>query len=84
MYIIQQALTPKDMADIRSLATLNEAWDHITELFIGNVRIQSSKFDRMICGPREFLFKPHCLMKRKGWTQSREDETTTKFPPMMC
>ena len=45
--MIQKALTPKDFAHIRQFSTAKEAWDHLTELYIGNASIQSSKFDEV-------------------------------------
>src|SRR3954468_3219467 len=45
--MIQKALTPKDFAHIRQFDTAKGAWDQLTELFVGNASIQSSKFDEV-------------------------------------
>jgi hypothetical protein len=39
------SLSKKDKAFVRSITSTKEAWDALTELFIGNTRIQESKFD---------------------------------------
>jgi hypothetical protein len=35
------------MDHVRALFTAKEAWDYLTELFIGNASIQISKFDEV-------------------------------------
>jgi hypothetical protein len=45
LHMIHLAVSPKDRAHIRTLKTSKEAWDRLDELFLGNARIQSSKFD---------------------------------------
>jgi hypothetical protein len=39
------SLTEKDKAFIRNITSAKEAWDVLTNLFIGNESIQESKFD---------------------------------------
>jgi hypothetical protein len=39
------ALSEKDKTFIRSITSTTEAWDALTNLFIGNESIQESKFD---------------------------------------
>ena len=46
--MIQKALTPKDFAHIRPFNTAKKAWDYLTDMFIGNASIQSSKFDEVV------------------------------------
>jgi hypothetical protein len=40
------SLTEKDKAFIRNITSAKEAWDALTNLFIGNERIQESKFNK--------------------------------------
>jgi len=46
-HIIRQSLPKEYHAHIRKYDTAKEAWDHITNLFIGNASIQGSKFDEV-------------------------------------
>jgi hypothetical protein len=39
------SLTEKDKAFVRNITSAKEAWDVLTNLFIGNESIQESKFD---------------------------------------
>jgi hypothetical protein len=39
------SLSEKDKAFVRSITSAKEAWDDLTDLFIGNASIQESKFD---------------------------------------
>jgi hypothetical protein len=39
------SLTEKDKAFVRNITSTKEAWDALTNLFIGNESIQESKFD---------------------------------------
>jgi hypothetical protein len=43
LFIIQKFLTLEKMVHIRPLATAKEAWNHLTNVFIGNASIQSSR-----------------------------------------
>jgi hypothetical protein len=47
LHIIQQAVPDIYMANIRTLATVKEAWDHLESLFTRNESIKSSKFDKI-------------------------------------
>jgi hypothetical protein len=41
------SLSEKDKAFVRSITSAKEAWDALTDLFIGNTSIQESKFDEV-------------------------------------
>jgi hypothetical protein len=43
--MIQKSLTPKDMSHIRTCSTAKEAWDYLTNLFVGNASIQGSRLE---------------------------------------
>jgi hypothetical protein len=45
LHLIHMSLTEKDKAFIRNITSAKEAWDVLTNLFIGNESIQESKFD---------------------------------------
>ena len=44
---IQRSLTSKDLAHIRKFTIAKEAWDYLTELFIGNESIQAAKYEEV-------------------------------------
>jgi hypothetical protein len=45
LHLIHMSLSEKDKAFVRSISSAKEAWDVLTNLFIGNESIQESKFD---------------------------------------
>jgi hypothetical protein len=45
LHLIHMSLTEKDKAFVRNITSAKEAWDALTNLFIGNESIQKSKFD---------------------------------------
>jgi hypothetical protein len=45
LYLIHMSLSEKDKAFVQSITSAKEAWDALTNLFIGNESIQESKFD---------------------------------------
>jgi hypothetical protein len=45
LHLIHMSLSEKDKAFVRSITSAKEAWDALTDLFIGNASIQESKFD---------------------------------------
>jgi hypothetical protein len=45
LHLIHMSLSEKDKAFVRSISSTKEAWDVLTNLFIGNESIQESKFD---------------------------------------
>jgi hypothetical protein len=45
LHLIHMSLSEKDKAYVRSITSAKEAWDALTDLFIGNASIQESKFD---------------------------------------
>jgi hypothetical protein len=45
LHLIHMSLTEKDKAFVRNISSAKEAWDALTNLFIGNESIQESKFD---------------------------------------
>jgi hypothetical protein len=45
LHLIHMSLTEKDKAFVRNITSAKEAWDALTNLFIGNESIQESKFD---------------------------------------
>jgi hypothetical protein len=45
LHLIHMSLSEKDKAFVRSISSAKEAWDILTNLFIGNESIQESKFD---------------------------------------
>jgi hypothetical protein len=45
LHLIHMSLSEKDKSFVRSITSAKEAWDTLTELFIGNESIQESKFD---------------------------------------
>ena len=45
LHLIHMSLTEKDKAFVRNISSAKEAWDILTNLFIGNESIQESKFD---------------------------------------
>jgi hypothetical protein len=55
LHIIQQAVPDIYMANIRTLATVKEAWDHLESLFTRNESIKSSKFDKINCEQENFI-----------------------------
>jgi hypothetical protein len=46
LHLIHMSLFKKDKAFVRSISSAKEAWDVLTNLFIGNESIQESKFDK--------------------------------------
>jgi hypothetical protein len=46
LHLIHMSLFEKDKAFVRSISSAKEAWDALTNLFIGNESIQESKFDK--------------------------------------
>jgi hypothetical protein len=46
LHLIHMSLFDKDKAFVRSITSAKEAWDALTDLFIGNASIQESKFDK--------------------------------------
>jgi hypothetical protein len=55
LHMIHLAVTPKDLAHIRSCKTTKEAWDHLEDLLQGNESNQSSKFDEVNTGADGFV-----------------------------
>jgi hypothetical protein len=47
LHLIHISLSEKDKAFVRSISSAKEAWDALTNLFIGNESIQESKFDEV-------------------------------------
>jgi hypothetical protein len=45
LHLIHMSLTEKDKAFVHNISSVKEAWDGLTNLFIGNKNIQESKFD---------------------------------------
>jgi hypothetical protein len=45
LYLIHMSLTEKDKAFVRNITSAKEAWEILTNLFIGNESIKESKFD---------------------------------------
>jgi hypothetical protein len=45
LHLIHMSLSEKDKAFVRSISSAKEAWDALTNLFIGNKSIQESKFN---------------------------------------
>jgi hypothetical protein len=45
LHLIHMSLSEKDKVFVRSISSAKEAWDALTNLFIGNESIQESKFD---------------------------------------
>ncbi len=45
LHLIHMSLSEKDKAFVRSITSAKEAWNTLTNLFIGNESIQESKFD---------------------------------------
>ena len=45
LHLIHMSLSEKDKAFVRSITSAKEAWNMLTNLFIGNESIQESKFD---------------------------------------
>jgi hypothetical protein len=45
LHLIHMSLSEKDKAFVQSISSAKEAWDALTNLFIGNESIQESKFD---------------------------------------
>jgi hypothetical protein len=45
LHLIHMAITEKDKAFICNITSAKEAWDTLTNLFIGNKSIQESKYD---------------------------------------
>ena len=47
LYIIQKALMTEDLAHIRKFKTAKGAWDYLTNLYVGNESIQTSKHEAL-------------------------------------
>jgi hypothetical protein len=45
LHLIHMSLSEKDKAFVRSITSAKDAWDALTNLFIGNESIQESKYD---------------------------------------